>query len=340
VPIPPSGERIIGFPGATPIDEVSPERMQTGSHATFSSLAVARLPIPWAAEAAKDRLSSTLFLAGLFHAIVILGVTFSGDLTGPNPNTATKLDVVLVTRDYEERLAPEEAELLAQQNLSGAGNTRMPNELKSAVNHDPETDMIGPMQDGVLEEQFEGADEPDRQPLIVAVSANPDSRHERQGASAPTAQQRRTLPSEITAIEILSEPAAETLITDTRTRELIISANTRESRIAAYLTSWKVKVERAGTLNFPTVARNAGQSRFPTLEVAINANGDLREVLVKNSSGQRVLDQAAMNILRSAAPFEPFPEFLRSDYDSLRFAYEWRFTGSGTTSNIAAVGGS
>ena len=40
----------------------------------------------------------------------------------------------------------------------------------------------------------------------------------------------------------------------------------------------------------------------------------------------RTLDQAAMEILRLAAPFEPFPEGLRADYDVLRFAYEWRFS--------------
>lgn len=62
------------------------------------------------------------------------------------------------------------------------------------------------------------------------------------------------------------------------------------------------------------------------LEVAINADGRLKEVVVRSSSGQRELDQAAMEILRLAAPFEPFPEGLRADYDVLRFAYEWRFS--------------
>ena len=62
------------------------------------------------------------------------------------------------------------------------------------------------------------------------------------------------------------------------------------------------------------------------LEVAINADGGLREVVLRTSSGQSDLDQAAMEILRMAAPFEPFPEALRNDYDVLRFAYEWRFS--------------
>ena len=68
-----------------------------------------------------------------------------------------------------------------------------------------------------------------------------------------------------------------------------------------------------GTLNFPRQMQTASATSFPTLEVAISADGRLQEVVVVNSSGQRVLDDAATEILRIAAPFDPFPEFLRTD---------------------------
>jgi len=47
---------------------------------------------------------------------------------------------------------------------------------------------------------------------------------------------------------------------------------------------------------------------------------------VRNSSGSKIIDQAALNILRRAAPFEPFPESIRIDFDQLRFAYKWQFS--------------
>jgi protein TonB len=81
-----------------------------------------------------------------------------------------------------------------------------------------------------------------------------------------------------------------------------------------------------GTLNFPDAAGHAQTANYPVLEVAINADGRLRDVVVRSSSGQRELDRAAMEILRLAAPFEPFPTELRAEYDVLRFAYEWRFS--------------
>jgi protein TonB len=63
----------------------------------------------------------------------------------------------------------------------------------------------------------------------------------------------------------------------------------------------------------------------PVLEVAIAADGSLDQVLVRRSSGYRELDNAAMNIVRLAAPFDPFPPAMRERYPVLRFAYEWQF---------------
>jgi protein TonB len=52
----------------------------------------------------------------------------------------------------------------------------------------------------------------------------------------------------------------------------------------------------------------------------------LAEVVIRKSSGSAVLDQAALDILRRASPFEPFPPEVRSEYDRLRFAYKWVFS--------------
>jgi protein TonB len=102
-------------------------------------------------------------------------------------------------------------------------------------------------------------------------------------------------------------------------------ADTRESSIASYLDSWKRRIERVGTLNFPHEARRRDLSGNPVVEVAIRANGTLESVVIRRSSGHRELDNAAVGIVRLAAPFEPFPNALRERYPVLRFAYEWQF---------------
>ena len=102
-------------------------------------------------------------------------------------------------------------------------------------------------------------------------------------------------------------------------------ADTRASQIARYLHGWKLRIERVGTLNFPNEARRRSLSGNPVLEVAIAADGQLDQVIVRRSSGHPELDQAAVNIVRLAAPFDPFPAAMRKSYPVLRFAYEWQF---------------
>ncbi len=114
-------------------------------------------------------------------------------------------------------------------------------------------------------------------------------------------------------------------IRDDNPRELVTSVDTKESKIAGYLSSWKTKIETIGIKYFPDEAMVAGVTGSPTLEVTINASGQLEQALVRRSSGSRALDQIALSILRRAAPFDPFPEAIRVDYDQLRFAYKWQF---------------
>ena len=104
-----------------------------------------------------------------------------------------------------------------------------------------------------------------------------------------------------------------------------VTPDTRASRLAPYLAAWKRKVERVGTLNFPTVARTAGLSGSPVVEVQIGANGKLIDASVRRSSGHGSLDEAAMAILKLASPFDPFPADLAAEYAQLRFAYQWDF---------------
>jgi protein TonB len=122
------------------------------------------------------------------------------------------------------------------------------------------------------------------------------------------------------------EENASMLIHDDDPRQLIISVDTRESTIAAYLDNWKRRIEAVGDEYFAELGSFDELTGSPTLEVKIEASGQLSEVIIRKSSGSRVVDQAALDILRRASPYEPFPDEVAADYDHVLFAYKFLFS--------------
>src|SRR5690554_7759325 len=70
--------------------------------------------------------------------------------------------------------------------------------------------------------------------------------------------------------------------------------------------SWRRKIERIGNQNYPAEARSQGIYGSLVLRVAIRRDGSLDSVELIESSGHQVLDNAALRIVRLAAPFAPF----------------------------------
>ncbi len=108
-----------------------------------------------------------------------------------------------------------------------------------------------------------------------------------------------------------------------------VSPTDTGSAAGFYAADWARKVTRVGEMNFPDAARRLNTSAGPSLEVAIAADGGLREVRIARSSGYAELDEAARRIVKLAAPFPPFPPELRRDVDLLRIAAPWRFDPGG-----------
>lgn len=296
-------------------------------------------PDPGGSWSTGGGLSPMLFLAGLLHGVLILGVTFQAVAPERNP-AATSLEVVLVTREHAATPPPKNpVSLVAEQNLIGRGNAPADARLRTAIAADPLPAAAGLDQDGGTGDPGRsGETQPSQARLAAAARERPELRPGETGMPQP-ALQRQLQARDSDATDILVEPDELTRIPDANPRELLVSANTREDRIASYLNGWKSRVERIGTLNFPGVANLGSIRNYPVLEVAIKANGELKEIVVRNSSGYPNLDQAAMEILRIAAPFEPFPQMLRDDYDVLRFAYEWHFGTERSRGRIRTISG-
>lgn len=284
---------------------------------SIDAMVLESLPVP-------DRLPPMLFLAALIHGILIIGVTFNAVL-GDEFKDAISLEVTIVADPDPNALEPDRAEYLAQASQEGAGNTQEQVRPSARAESVVPVDNVGTefgdsideaseaviFADQVLtakaDQDFEVADNPREDPSPEeSTAANLEAGIE---LTLPLPQDDRTNPS----------------IRDDNPRELVTSVDTKESKIAGYLSTWKTKIETVGIRYFPEEALVDGITGSPTLEVTINSSGQLQEVLVRQSSGSKALDQIALSILRRAAPFDPFPEAIRMDYDQLRFAYKWQF---------------
>ena len=271
-----------------------------------------------------DRLPAMLFLAALFHGIVIIGVTFNAfDLD--DLSQAVSLEVTIVADPDQQIDRPDDAEYLAQASQQGRGNTTeelrpsSPPQSNSPFDN-PGTEEGDSLVDARAHER--AADEllATRSEADERVAEDPRHEPQRQDSTAVALESG----SDVT-LPLPQDDTATLLIHDDDPRQLVISADTREAVIAGYLDNWKRRIEAVGDEYFPQLGDLEGITGSPTLEVSIEASGQLSGVVIRVSSGSPVLDKAALDILRRAAPFDPFPPEIRKDYDRLRFAYKWLF---------------
>ena len=96
--------------------------------------------------------------------------------------------------------------------------------------------------------------------------------------------------------------------------------NDSESR---YLNSWQRKVETIGF--YETNRISFEQDCMTRIKAIINAEGELVDAQILQSSGSDEIDNLAMNILKEASPFLPFDDQMLSMYEFIEIVRDWNF---------------
>ena len=96
--------------------------------------------------------------------------------------------------------------------------------------------------------------------------------------------------------------------------------NDSESR---YLNSWQRKVETIGF--YETNRISFEQDSMTRIKAIINAEGELVDAQILQSSGSEEIDNLAMNILKEASPFLPFDDQMLSMYEFIEIVRDWNF---------------
>jgi protein TonB len=273
----------------------------------------------------QDPFTLTLFVALVLHTI-LLAISFDFEDAAAG-RSEQGLEITLI-RHPQPEAKPEKADFLAQVNQE-AGGTEEEKALPKtelappATEQEPEPSRANP-------EPQEPAPEPEAAPQVPKAEkpapkkAEPNpkpTRNTRVTASNLMASRDQEIQRLTAELDIRRENFAK------QGRRKHISAATQEYKYAAYLQAWRNKVEQIGTLNFPDEAKRNKLYGNLVLQVSLKSDGTIQQIQLRKSSGHKVLDDAAIRIVRLAAPFAPFPKNIAAEVDILDITRTWQFIG-------------
>ncbi len=270
---------------------------------------------------AKDRLGFTIFLALCIHLIIVLGIGFVPLDMSTNDNQT--LDVVLARNASEER--PDKADFIGQANQLSGGESEQVTPPSTSVQAPFPEQSLNPaaaMQQQKMAQNEEknllNTDTSDllQQPVNPKLDQKQDPRD-----NTGTSQSLRSRAIASLQAELDLDRLAEA--NDPRRR--VVSAAIHQASDALYLDAWQRKIEKIGNLNYPSKARQLNLNGTLKLKVSIRYDGSIVEVSIIDSSGSTILDQAALRIVRLAAPFSPLPPEIRKTTDILDIIRVWQF---------------
>ncbi|MCW8126672.1 energy transducer TonB [Microbulbifer halophilus] len=278
--------------------------------------------------AQHDRFVFALFVACAFHAMLIFGVAF----TAPDDRRAPPTLEVTLAQHHSAR-APENADYLAQHNQQASGSAETPKEL--STNRHAEIADTAIREINPLPQQRAARPADQRRQLVTTIGDSPQQAPELPAEDKPSEEKRGDAPSdlpqsnpEVASLQARLDKIRQTIAQRPRVRRLT-SVATKASADAAYLHDWRQKVEAVGNDNFPEEALQRQITGSLRLMVRLLPTGAVEKVVILDSSGERVLDDAARQIVRLAAPFAPFPAEIRKEADRLEIIRTWRFEMTG-----------
>lgn len=284
---------------------------------------------------AGDRLSFTLFLAVVVHAVVLLGLDFK---LPEHNNKSQTIEITLAT--HKSLRTPDKADFLAQHNQEASGTIEEAKQLtteKLADFADTQVREVNP-----VPQQQAASIEQRRDQQILTTTADsrfntqlklkPDEREQREKVDG-LVENQPLISAEIASLQAKLDKQRQEYARRPRIRTLT-SVSTKASFDAKYLNDWSERIEQIGSRNYPKEALSRRITGKLRLSVVINPDGTIYEVNILQSSGQRILDDAARQIVRLASPFAAFPPEIRQHADRLQIIRTWNFEISGKSSTI------
>jgi len=287
------------------------------------------LPFIVADNTRSDQLLRVAIVGSIVLHALVLALKFSPlELPTRDPN-ASQLEVALV--NAKSKTKPTKADILAQANLDGGGNTDANRRAKTPLPVLPRDSSHRELAVATRKvEQMENqAKELMAQLRSGASVAPPVSKPSEVPDPADLPSSTEVMQRTLEALRLEAQVAKDMDAYAKRPKRRFVGARAAEYRFARYVEEWRLKVERVGNLNYPEAARARKLYGSLLLTVGIRADGSLESIAVDNASGQKLLDQAATRIVEMASPYAPFPPDIKRDTDILYITRTWTFAPGG-----------
>jgi protein TonB len=258
------------------------------------------------------------------HAVLLVLHFQPFDLTS-KIDKGPPLEIALVNARTATK--PVKADILAQHNLDGGGNTDADRRAKTPL---PVLPRSNPEQQVAVASQKVEALERQTQEMMTqlrsATVAPPVEKQADAAQPSPLPSANELTQRALEAMRLEAQIAKDMDEYQKRPKRSFVGARAQEYRFARYVEDWRLKIERVGNLNYPEVARAQRLYGNLVLTVKIKSDGSVEDIEVERTSGSRILDAAAIKIVEMAAPYAPFPADIKRDTDVLHITRTWSFT--------------
>jgi protein TonB len=268
----------------------------------------------------------------VLHVLIIAGVGVQLPQRPQRDDLSPRLEIVLV--NAQSKAAPAKADVLAQHNLDGGGNTDEKQRARSPLPVLPDQKLESDVKlalkrvERLEREAKELMTQKQSTAVVETAPASPKAAPQPEAEAAPVPQGSDLLQRSIEIARLEAQIARDLNAYQERPRKRFIGARAQEVRFARYVEDWRQKIERVGDMNYPQAARDQRLQGRLLVTVGVKADGSLDSVDINRPSGFKVLDEGARRIVQLAAPFSAFPAEIAKDTDILYITRWWTFTSS------------
>ena len=268
------------------------------------------------------RFRNALALALAVHAALILTISFSAST--PMAYSTPQIEVTLANRP--SATSPQDARQIAQANQEGSGDEAEISQISRRnilpfVQHTQQQLLIQVQQEQLAQQR----DVLTTTARAVHTQTREPTEHAQQEFSLQgISPEVDRLSEELASLQAELDQQTSHYADRPRVRRLT-AASAKKSADAAYLLDWQQRLETVGNHYYPQASVRYGIYGSLRMLVVIQQDGSLEDIQILSSSGYAVLDEAAITIVRMAAPYSPFPPELRATADKLEIVRTWHF---------------